>query len=117
MKKWDYSTGRIERKSDHAVIVYFMYGKSDELEALFNLSTKLEKEITKKNVGVFDGHEINTDDSDGSVYMYGPNAAELFKAILPVLDSTDFMVGAIAQLQFGPPEEGVMVIEVRIGAN
>tara|TARA_R110002096_G_scaffold169779_3_gene341504 strand:- start:10669 stop:10857 length:189 start_codon:yes stop_codon:yes gene_type:complete len=50
----------------------------------------------------------------GLYLCYGPNAETLFKAIQPKLQQTDFMKGAIAYLRFGPPEDGVSEIEVKI---
>jgi hypothetical protein len=55
--------------------------------------------------------------SDGSIYMYGPNAEELFKAVKPTLESTDFMKGAIAVLRFGPVHNNSSEIEIEIGID
>lgn len=99
--------------SDHSVIIYFNYGM-DELDPLFKLSDELEKCINDKQVGEFDGHEINMDGSDGSLYMYGPNAETLFKAIKPTLEATSFMKGATAILRFGPIGEDAKEIDVEI---
>ncbi|QHL89163.1 hypothetical protein GU926_17680 [Nibribacter ruber] len=96
---------------EHAVIVRFDYGIKG-LDALHGLEKKLEKVIKEKNVGEYDGHEIAVDYSDGLLYMYGPNAESLFKAVEPTLATTDFMKGAKAKLRFGPPEDGVKEVEV-----
>ena len=101
------------QESEHAVIIQFNYG-IDRLEALQGLDERLEKVITENKVGEYDGHEIALDYSDGFLYMYGPNAENLFKAVKPILTTTDFMKGAKAKLRFGPPEEGVKEIEVEI---
>lgn len=102
------------RKEEHAVIVNFMYYK-ENLDPLHNLDRKLEKVISEKGVGKYDWHEINMDLSDGSLYMYGPNAENLFKAVKQTLEETDFMKGAIATLWFGEPGRGAKEIEVEIG--
>ncbi len=99
--------------TEHAVIIHFRYG-IDELDPLHQLERVLEKLISEKGVGVYDGHEIAMDYSDGFLYMYGPNAEELFKAVQPMLEKTEFMKGAIAHLRFGPPEDGVREIEVKL---
>ena len=99
--------------SEHAVIIHFKYG-IHRLDSLFNLEEKLEKVIEDNKVGEYDGHEIATDYSDGFLYMYGPNAETLFKAVKPTLESTPFMKGAKATLRFGPPKDGVNEIEVEI---
>lgn len=99
--------------SEHAVIVHFNYG-IEELDPLFELCDKLEKVIEKENVGLFDGHEIAMDNSDGFLYMYGPNAETLFKTVRPTLKSSEFMKGATAVLRFGPAEKEASEIEVDV---
>lgn len=98
---------------EHAVIIRFNYGIQG-LESLHQLEDKLEKIIIEQKVGEYDGHEIAVDYSDGFLYMYGPNAESLFKAVKPALEKTSLMKGAIAKLRFGPPEDGIMEIEVEI---
>lgn len=97
----------------HAVIVRFDYGL-DGLDPLHSLEAELRQVVAEKGVGEYDGHEIAMDDSDGILFMYGPNAEALFKAVLPTLEATEFMKGATATLRFGPPEEGVIEITVEI---
>ena len=98
---------------EHAVIIHFNYG-IEGLDPLYNLESKLERCLIDNKVGEYDGHEIAIDNSDGFLYMYGPNAETLFKAIQATLDSTEFMKGAKATLRFGPPKDGVKEIEVEI---
>jgi hypothetical protein len=104
----------VNKKNDeHAVIIYFMYYK-EELDELFELDKKLDKAITEQGVGRYDWHEINMDMSDGTLYMYGPNAENLFKAVKPILQQTDFTKRALAVLRFGGFEDGVKQIEVYV---
>lgn len=100
-------------KDEHAVIVHFIYYK-DELDPLHELDTRLEKAIRESGVGYYDWHEIAMDDSDGFLYMYGPNAGELFKVVKPILEATDFTRGAVATLRFGPAGCEAKEIEVEI---
>ena len=97
----------------HSVIVYFQYNK-DGLAQLNQLESRLEKIIALKKVGVYEGHEIAIDNSDGFLFMYGYNAETLFKAVKPTLESVDFMKGAIANLRFGPLDEDAIEIDVEI---
>jgi hypothetical protein len=101
---------------EHAVIIYFQYWKED-LEPLYELALRLEDALSDKDVGVYDGHEIAMDNSHGFLYLYGPNAERLFKEVKGILESTDFLIGALANLRFGPPEDGVSEIEITIGAE
>ena len=98
---------------EHAVIAHFNYNK-DDLQPLHDLEDRLEKEIEKRKIGIYDGHEVATDYSDGFIYMYGPNAEVLFKGVKDILESTDFMIGSTIKLRFGPPEDGVKEIEIKI---
>ena len=115
MKILDKLFGKTQKKEvvEHAVIIHFQYGK-DKLDDLYKLRDKIEHLINTKELGEYDGHEIATDLSDGYLYMYGPNAEELFTGIKLELEETDFMKGAKAKLRFGPPEEGVKEIVVEI---
>ena len=99
----------------HAVLVRFAYGNTD-LSRLFALEERLEEAIVKGGVGEFDGNEVATDGSDGTLYMYGPDADALFAAVRPILLATEFTRGARATLRYGPPEGGVRQVEVVIGA-
>jgi hypothetical protein len=109
----DQNQGDIRLGKEHAVIVHFTYYK-DDLEPLHELERKLEEEIKEKNVGEYDGHEIAVDMSDGFLYMYGPNAENLFKAIKHTLEETDFTKGSLATLRFGRPGSDAQEIEVEI---
>lgn len=99
---------------DHAVLVYFAYGSTD-LSRLFALEERLEAAIAAAGVGELDGNEVATDGSEGTLYTYGPNADALFAVVRPVLDATDFMRGARVRLRYGPPEDGVREVDVRMG--
>ena len=99
---------------EHAVIVHFNYGKTD-LQPIFDLGDELEAAINNAGVGEFDGNEIARDGSDGSLYMYGPDADRLFESVRPVLESSEFMQGAIVTIRYGPPQDGVEEREVKIG--
>ena len=96
-----------------AVLISFLYGY-DELDHLHALDIKLDKLISKAGVGEYDWHEIAMDGSDGTLFMYGPNAEVLFKTVRPTLQEVDFMQGAVATLWFGTPGENTKMIEVEI---
>jgi len=108
------ATTRQTNNPEHAVIITFNY-RLDDLSYLHKLENKLDSVLSDLKVGDCDGHEIATDLSDGFLYLYGPNAESLFKAIKPTLESTDFLVGATAKLRFGPPEDGIKEIDIIIG--
>ncbi|MCX2743738.1 hypothetical protein OO013_07675 [Mangrovivirga sp. M17] len=107
------TTDSTQQEPEQTLIIRFRYGING-LEPLHRLEQELEELIKKEGVGEYDGHEIAIDYSDGYLYMYGPNAVTLFKTIQPALEKSDFIKGGIAKLRFGPPENGVKEIEVKL---
>jgi len=98
----------------HAVIVTFTYGGSTDLDPLFALEKQLESNIAAARAGEYDGNEVAVDGSDGTLYMYGPDADKLFAAVRPALEACSFMRGAVVKLRYGPPADGVPEREVRL---
>jgi hypothetical protein len=88
----------------HAVIAYFDYA-ADSLDALFAIEEQLESAIDAAGVGEFDGNEIAVDLSDGSLYMYGPDAEALFAVVRPILAAAKCLRNTRVALRFGPPED------------
>jgi hypothetical protein len=101
--------------SEHAVIVRFEYGATD-LDPLYELEDALTEVIESQGVGEYDGHEVAVDGSDGTLYMYGPDADRLFAAVKERLLATSVLRNAVATLRYGPPEDGVREAEVNLGA-
>ena len=99
---------------EHAVLVCFTYGSTD-LSRLVALEEQLEQALGATGVGEFDGNEIAADGSEGTLFMYGPDADAILAAVRPALEAADFMQGARVQLRYGPPEEGVREVEVVLG--
>jgi len=102
----------ISDPNEHSVVIYFNYGLEED-GPYWDLGMELEKILRVNRLGVYDGHEIAMDNTDGSYYMYGPNAELIFKAIKPTLENVDFMKGATAVLSFGR-DENAPVLEVEI---
>jgi hypothetical protein len=98
---------------EHAVIVYFEYGRQD-MQPVYDLGDALENAIQNAGVGEFDGNEMAADGSNGTFYMYGPDADHLFEVVLPVLKSVDFIKNATVRIRYGPPTEGVSEKTVKI---
>ena len=85
------------------VIVHFLYG-STNLQHLYALEDLLRIAISDASAGEYDGCEMADDGSDGNLYMYGPDAEALYRAISPVFAACPFMHGATVRLRFGPPK-------------
>jgi hypothetical protein len=107
-----HSAGKTSPK--HSVVVAFKYGLPD-LTALRDAEGKIEQAILKAGVGEYDGDEIAVDLADGSLYMYGPDADELYAAIRPVLEAVPFMKGATATLRYGGPADGARTTTIKVG--
>ncbi len=89
-----------EREYKQSVLINFYYGYKS-LDELHTLESKLRILLYNKGIGELDGHEINMDNSDGTLYLYAHNAEELFKTIKPILVETPFMKKAEVYLRFG----------------
>jgi hypothetical protein len=92
---------------EHAVIVRFRYGGMPDLGPLFALERELKSTILWARAGKYDGKEVAGDGSNGTLYMYGPDADRLFGAIQPILEACSFMKGAVVRLRYGPPADGI----------
>ena len=90
---------------EQAVIIHFDY-TADSLDPLHDVEDQLEAALDGSEVGEVDGHEIAVDLSDGSLYLYGPDAEALFAVVRPILAGADCFHDAQVTLRFGPPEEG-----------
>jgi len=102
--------------NQQAVIIVFNYGLEED-ESFYELSDKLRTEVDESGLGEYDGHEIAMDNSDGSFYMYGPDAKKLYEVIKKTIEKTPFMEGAHVILRFGPPEPGVKEISFTLNLN
>src|SRR6187551_3100286 len=60
-------------EGQEGVIIVFNYGL-EENEPFYELSEKLRVLVDESGLGYYDGHEMNIDNSDGSFYLYGPDA-------------------------------------------
>jgi len=92
-----------EVRPRHEVIVHFLYG-STNLQHLYALEDLLRIAISDSSAGEYDDREMANDCSEGHLYMYGPDAEALYRAINPVLAACSFMHGATVTLRFGPPK-------------
>jgi hypothetical protein len=95
-----------KQMAEQAVIVHFTYGSTD-LTRLYALEDELEQKLADGSVGEYDGHEIAVDGSDGTFYLYGPDARRVYEEVKDILTKSSFMNGAEVTLRYGPPEDGV----------
>jgi len=85
--------------NEQAVLIYFNYNL-ESLDPFYNLVDQLRICIEENNLGEYDGHEMAMDQSDGSFYMYSPDALNLFNNIQPILRETDFLKKAEVVIRY-----------------
>ncbi|MGB1126218.1 MAG: hypothetical protein ACPG4Q_13510 [Phycisphaeraceae bacterium] len=96
-----------DKPVEHAVIVYFdNYGGTD-LKRLHQTENRLRQAVDGHGLGEYDGHELNVNGTDGTLYMYGPDADAIFDAVKPILFEVDWLQNSRIKLRYGPPEDGV----------
>ena len=100
---------------EHALIVQFFDYPGPELDPLHELEEALSNAIDAAGAGMYDGHELAIDDSDGRLYMYGPDADGLIAAVRPILQRCPFTAGALVTLRCGLP--GNREVRFRLGAD
>jgi hypothetical protein len=94
-----------QKMAEQAVIVSFQYsGKT--LDDLYTLEDKLTRAIHSAGAGEFDGDEIATDGSHGTLYLYGPDADALFLVVKPLLSASTSLVKPVATIRYGPAGHG-----------
>jgi hypothetical protein len=71
------------------------------LDPLYDLEDKIIAALEGKSVGELDGHEIAIDGSDGSLFLYGPDADALYAAIERPLRASAVTQGGHATLRYG----------------
>ena len=73
----------------------------EALDALLVLQQQLTRAVEETGLGEVDGNEIALDDSEGSLWLYGPDAKAMLKAALPVMCRSPLAPGGSAILRYG----------------
>ncbi len=97
-------------KPDVQDSVIISFGKFNGLNEIHKVDMKLFDAITK-DIGYYDGHEVNMDDSHGTLFAYGNNAEKLFKAMQPILNEFEFLNEAEVYLCFNKEDETCSELE------
>lgn len=103
---------------EHAMIFYLsdLQGRAEEmgidaLDALITLQQRLTQAIEPADLGEVDGNEIAVDGSEGSLYVYGPDAKTMLKAALPVICASPLAAGGTVKLRYGSVHDPAAVEE------
>ena len=102
--------------SEQAVLVHFDYGSRD-WKPFFQFEDRLQRAIAASGAGEYDGNELATDGSDGSLYMYGPDADKLFAVVKPLLESSPILKHVVVTLRYGKAgDPNARQVQVRVGS-
>ncbi|ATQ70949.1 MULTISPECIES: hypothetical protein [Methylosinus] len=101
----------------HAVIAHLRliedpFGSEREREIIADLTSELQHAINVGNVGEFDGEEFGG--GKCVIYMYGPNADQLFAVVEPILCATPLARGGFAIKRYGEAKD-LNAAEVKVG--
>jgi hypothetical protein len=99
-----------------AVIVQFKY-TGQNLDPLFELEDQLIEALEASGKGVCDGHEIATNLKNGTFYLYGPSADELYAAVRTILASSKCLKQTTATLRYGAPDDDAPEKRVKVTAE
>jgi hypothetical protein len=95
-----FSAGSAQAAAEQAVIAHFENAEKD-WEKFFEWEARLEDAVKKSGDGEYDGNELAADDSDGTIYLYGPDADRLFAVAKPYLQSAAFLKNIQVTLRYG----------------
>lgn len=79
--------------------VIISFGAFEGIDEIHKLDLLLFEKIPTE-IGRYDGHEVNMDDTDGRLFAYGKNAEALFKVMQPILNDFEFLYDAQVYLRF-----------------
>lgn len=101
---------------EEAVIIIFPlsgteFGSAWELEVLGSLGDDLADVILEAGVGEFDGHDVG--EGEYTLYLYGPDADDLFDAVKPLLTRQPWTGEVAVVKRYGEPGAA----EVRVSLN
>jgi hypothetical protein len=93
--------GEQGNQNTQEVEIYFEYG-STNFQHVYALGDQIQVVLADAKVGEYDGHSLPSDGSDGTYFIFGPDAEAIFQAIQPVLQASPLMHGATVTLHYGP---------------
>ena len=94
------------KPSDEWIAVYLKvsndeYGTEEERDSIHQFTDKLAEVILKSGAGVFDGDEFGN--GECGLFMYGPNADQLFNVMESLLRGWKPLAGGYAIKRYGAP--------------
>lgn len=102
---------KISENGDEVIV---SFGSFDGLDEIHRVDAMMFENIPE-DIGRYDGHEVNMDDTDGRLFAYGRNAEELFKLMQPMLLQFDFLNKAMVYLRFNKEDGSYSELEFKLG--
>lgn len=85
------------------------FGSKSERQRIHRFADKLDAALVAARVGEYDGDEFG--EGECVLFMYGPDADAIYKAVEPVLREAPFLQGATVEL-FAPGAQVALKTEV-----
>ena len=101
---------KISKNRDEVIV---SFGPFDGLDEIHRVDVMMFDNIPEE-IGSYDGHEVNMDDTDGRLFAYGRNAEELFKLMQPILLQFDFLNNAMVYLRFNNEDGTYSELEFKL---
>lgn len=101
---------KISQNGDEVIV---SFGAFDGLDEIHRVDALMFDNISE-DIGRYDGHEVNMEDTDGRLFAYGINAEELFKLMKPILLQFDFLRKAMVYLRFNNEDGTHSELEFRL---
>ncbi len=101
---------KITENGDQVIVSFGPFDGLDEIHRINNLMF----DNISEDIGRYDGHAVNMDDTDGQLFAYGRNAEELFKLMKPILLQFDFLQKATVYLRFNNEDGSHSELEFRL---
>jgi hypothetical protein len=100
------SDSRVVAENQQALIVFLKlsdaeYGQFEEREAAYRLEDALVEQVSKDDVGEYDGHEFGGGYT--TLFMYGPDANAIADTAIPIVRDHKPVSGSYAVKRYGPP--------------
>ena len=101
---------KISENGDEVIVSFDHFNGLDEIHRV----DAMMFDNISEDIGRYDGHKLNRDDSDGHFFAYGRNAEELFKLMKPILLQFDFLQTAMVYLRFNNEDGTQSELEFRL---
>ena len=101
---------KISRNGDEVIVSFVSFSGWDDI----NRVDAMMFDNISEDIGRYDGHEVNKNDTDGRLFAYGINAEVLFKLMRPILLQFDFLQRVMVYLRFNNEDGTHSELEFRL---